>query len=92
MTFAERLKQLREQAGLSQSELADASGVPVWTLRGYEQGRREPQWDVLFRLCAALKTTCEAFAGCVSSNGTTAQSRAAARTDKPQRGRRRKGQ
>jgi transcriptional regulator with XRE-family HTH domain len=64
MTFAERLHELREKAGLSQSELAKASGVPVWTVRGYEQGRREPLWNVLFKLAKALGVTCEAFADC----------------------------
>jgi hypothetical protein len=41
-TFAERLRQLRERAGLTQEQLVQASGVNIWTIRGYEQGRREP--------------------------------------------------
>lgn len=65
MTFAEKLQELREEAGLSQSELARASGVSVWSLRGYEQGRREPLWDVIFPLARALGVSCEAFAECV---------------------------
>jgi transcriptional regulator with XRE-family HTH domain len=66
MTFAKRLQELRERAGLSQSQLAQASGVPVWTVRGYEQGRREPLWDVLFKLAAALNAPVNAFADCVA--------------------------
>lgn len=66
MRFAEKLQSLREKAGLSQSQLAQASGVPVWTLRGYEQGRREPLWHVLFKLADALGVDCRAFADCVS--------------------------
>jgi transcriptional regulator with XRE-family HTH domain len=61
MTFGERLQQLREQAGLSQSQLAKASGVPVWTLRGYEQGKREPLWAVLFKLADGLNVPVDAF-------------------------------
>jgi transcriptional regulator with XRE-family HTH domain len=64
MTFAEKLQELRGKAGLSQAQLAKASGIPVWTVRGYEQGRREPLWNVLFKLAKALGVTCEAFAGC----------------------------
>jgi transcriptional regulator with XRE-family HTH domain len=67
MTFAKKLQELRERAELSQSGLAQASGIPVWTVRGYEQGRREPSWDVLFKLAAALGVTCDAFADCVDT-------------------------
>jgi transcriptional regulator with XRE-family HTH domain len=67
MTFAEKLQALRAKAGLSQSQLAKASGIPVWTIRGYEQGRREPLWNAFFRLAHAVGTTCEAFADCVNA-------------------------
>jgi transcriptional regulator with XRE-family HTH domain len=67
MTFAERLQELRERAGLSQAQLANVTGIPVWTVRGYEQGRREPLWDVLFKLSRGLGVSCEAFAICVST-------------------------
>jgi transcriptional regulator with XRE-family HTH domain len=73
MTFGEKLQALREKAGLSQSELARESGVSVWTLRSYEQGRRQPLWDVLFKLAAALGVSCEEFRGCVE--GHAAKSR-----------------
>ena len=66
MTFAEKLQALRERAGLSQAELAKASAVPVWTLRGYEQGRREPLWAVLFKLADALGVPVEEFRDCVA--------------------------
>jgi transcriptional regulator with XRE-family HTH domain len=82
MKFAEKLQELRTKVGLSQSQLAHASGVPVWTLRGYEQGRREPLWYVLFRLASALGVSCEAFADCVSN-----QPAPAGELPKPKRGR-----
>jgi DNA-binding XRE family transcriptional regulator len=65
-TFAERLQQLRDKAGLTQQQLADASGVNVWTIRGYEQGRREPNWKGAIQIAAALRVPVEAFADCVS--------------------------
>jgi transcriptional regulator with XRE-family HTH domain len=67
-TFAERLRELREKAGLTQQQLADASGLPVGSLRHYEQGRREPYWQVVFRLAAVLGVRCDAFADCVGAD------------------------
>jgi len=64
MTFAERLRELREKVGMTQEQLADQSGVNLWTIRGYEQGRREPNWKALLALAAALRVRAEAFADC----------------------------
>src|SRR5687768_16426293 len=61
-TFGQRLQQLREEAGLTQQQLAEASGVNVWTIRGYEQGRREPGWQVAIELAKGVGGTVEAFA------------------------------
>jgi transcriptional regulator with XRE-family HTH domain len=75
-TFAERLRELREKAGLTQQQLADASGLPVGSLRNYEQGQREPYWQVVFRLAAALGVGCEAFADCEGAEVPAAGTRA----------------
>jgi transcriptional regulator with XRE-family HTH domain len=64
-TFAGRLRELRGKAGMTQQQLADASGLPVGSLRNYEQGHREPYWQVVFRLAKGLGVACEAFADCV---------------------------
>jgi transcriptional regulator with XRE-family HTH domain len=65
-TFGERLRQLRDHAGLTQEQLAAASGVNLWTIRGYEQGRREPGWKGAIHLARALGVQVEAFADCLS--------------------------
>jgi len=65
MTFPEKLKQQREQAGMSQPRLAEVSGVPVSSLRNYEQGIRQPAWDVLLRLSRAMRCSADVFAECV---------------------------
>src|SRR5215468_9131887 len=64
MRYGERLQQLREGAGLTQEQLAERSGVKLWTLRGYEQGRREPNWKAALSLAAALGVAAEAFSDC----------------------------
>jgi len=85
MRFGARLQELREVSGLSQSALAAASGVPVWTIRAYEQGRREPLWNVLFKLAEGLGVDCRAFANC-DKDGTPASPTA---TGKPAVGKKR---
>jgi DNA-binding XRE family transcriptional regulator len=75
MTFGEKLRQLREAAGITQEGLAASSGVNLWTLRGYEQGRREPNWKGAIVLARALGVSCEAFADCEDVTGGDADDR-----------------
>lgn len=83
MTFGERLHQLREQAGLTQEQLAERSGVNLWTIRGYEQGRREPNWKGAISLASALGTSVEAaFADCVEAENVAPS---AARPGRPRK-------
>jgi transcriptional regulator with XRE-family HTH domain len=49
-----RFQELRERAGKSQAQTAEAAGVPVATLRNWEYGRREPLLSAAGRLAAAL--------------------------------------
>jgi transcriptional regulator with XRE-family HTH domain len=65
MTFGERLRELREKAGLTQESLARAADTSIGNVRNYEQGIREPRWQLVYKLAAALGVSCEAFAGCV---------------------------
>jgi transcriptional regulator with XRE-family HTH domain len=67
-TFAERLRELRHQAGLTQAALAEAAGVPLRSMHGYEQGSREPFWHVMLRLARGLGVPAEAFADCTSKD------------------------
>ncbi len=59
--FALRLKELRRQAGLSQPQLAERSGVSVGTIRQFEQGRREPTYATLVKLVEGLAVSLAAF-------------------------------
>lgn len=59
--FGLRLKELREQAGLTQPQLADRAKLSKAGVADLEQGRREPSWSTVQALCAALGVSCEAF-------------------------------
>ena len=50
----ERLRDIREQAGYSQQELTDKSGVSQHTISEIELGRRKPQGRTLRKLAQAL--------------------------------------
>jgi transcriptional regulator with XRE-family HTH domain len=50
----ERLRHIREQAGYSQQELADESGVSQHTISELELGRRKPQGRTLRKLAKVL--------------------------------------
>lgn len=59
--FGIQLQRAREAAGLSQSELAKAIGIPVGSVKNYEQGRREPKLFVAVKLAATLKVSVESL-------------------------------
>ena len=66
MTFGERLKTLREQAGMSQAGVWEAAGLPRKTFLNYEQGvvsERIPFTAVL-AISKAIGVDCSAFADC----------------------------
>ena len=60
--FGSRLKALRQERGLSQKQVAAELGVNVSTYANWEQGRREPSIEDIFRIvefCGA--DACELF-------------------------------
>ena len=52
--FADRLKQLRKQQGLSQSQLGDLVGVHYNHIGRYERGTSQPSADVLSKIADIL--------------------------------------
>jgi transcriptional regulator with XRE-family HTH domain len=52
--FGRRLAELRKAAGMSQSELAEKSGVSAAGIRNLEQGRREPALGTAIALARGL--------------------------------------
>jgi len=59
--FGSRLKELREDAGLTQEQLADRAGMHKLTVAKLEQGIREPTWATVIALTDALGVSCEAL-------------------------------
>jgi transcriptional regulator with XRE-family HTH domain len=62
-TLGQRLKRLREAAGLSQDRLARASGLPAGTLRCWEYDRREPKLLAAAKLAVGLGVSLDVLAG-----------------------------
>jgi transcriptional regulator with XRE-family HTH domain len=61
MSFAQRLRQLRDKAGLSEAKLAQASGVSFASIHEYGLGRRQPSFAAVAKLARALGVSCEDF-------------------------------
>lgn len=53
-TIGERVRALRDRAGLTQAQLADAAGIEAVTLSRYECGARSPSVSTLGRIARAL--------------------------------------
>jgi transcriptional regulator with XRE-family HTH domain len=62
--FAARLKRLRQQANLTQEQLAEKSALDVGTIRQLEQGNRtNPQWQTVCALARGLAVHVFVFVG-----------------------------
>jgi ribosome-binding protein aMBF1 (putative translation factor) len=60
-SFGQRLKTLREAAGLSLLDLDRASGISASNLSRYELGQRLPTWAAVLALADALGVSTEEF-------------------------------
>jgi transcriptional regulator with XRE-family HTH domain len=90
VTFAERLKELRDRVGLTQAGLHRASGLSLSVIYDYEQGKREPSLRSAFRLADALGVDVNVFKDCDGPAPKPAAARPGRppTTTKPARGRR----
>jgi transcriptional regulator with XRE-family HTH domain len=62
MSFGKTLQDLRQAAGLSQTQLAAQSGTSIDTLRNWEQGRNLPSIEAAAKLAKALGVTLDRLA------------------------------
>ncbi|MGB9661248.1 MAG: helix-turn-helix domain-containing protein [Moorellaceae bacterium] len=61
--LTERLRKLREQAGLTQEELAKLLGVERSTISRYESGNRDPSSEMLDRLAKFFNVSVDYLLG-----------------------------
>ncbi len=66
-TFGEKLKELREASGKSQSELARELKMSPWTLRNHEQDRRGITTTAMFKYCKAFGVSIVEFEKCTKA-------------------------
>jgi transcriptional regulator with XRE-family HTH domain len=59
--FGERLKALREQAGLTQEKLARAADVSLMTVSRLERKGLDPNWSTVVALARALGVSVAVF-------------------------------
>lgn len=63
MALSDNLKKLRERAGLTQAELAEAIGIAQPTLAQYESGLKVPSIITAVRMETVLHATCAEMVG-----------------------------
>lgn len=63
MTFAEILQELREDKNISRKALAAKLNISVSTLGMYEQGRREPNIDMLIKIADYFNVSIDFLVG-----------------------------
>ena len=61
--FAERLRQAREERGMTVIGLAEQSEMSRTQVQNYEHGRRSPTIDCLVRLAKSLDCTTDFLVG-----------------------------
>ncbi len=59
--FGVRLRELREQAGLSQAQLGERAGMAYQAIARLERGEREPTWPTALKLAEALGVDLNSF-------------------------------
>jgi len=62
-TFGTRLRELRENNNLSQLEMANSISCSRKSLSNYELGMREPDFDMLIRICDFFNITIDFLLG-----------------------------
>jgi transcriptional regulator with XRE-family HTH domain len=60
--LGDAIRSLRHERGVSQEDLASAAGIHTTYLSGIERGHRNPSWNVVVSLAAALDIETSALA------------------------------
>jgi transcriptional regulator with XRE-family HTH domain len=59
MSFAERLTALRRSLSLTQTQMADATGIHLSQIKRYESGHTQPSLDILRKIALALHVSAD---------------------------------
>ncbi len=62
-TFISKLKELREEKGIQQKELAEILNVSKSTVSGWEVGRNEPNQEMLIKIATCFDVTTDFLLG-----------------------------
>lgn len=62
MQFGEILREIRGELELSQSDVANKTGIPLRTIQGWERSPRSPVSPVFFQLIKKLGISSDRFA------------------------------
>jgi transcriptional regulator with XRE-family HTH domain len=82
-TFGARLRQLRQEAGLTQEAVAQAANVPLPTLRNWERDRREPLASAVAALARALGVSADRLLGLEAPSPAATSAEPPAEIDSP---------
>lgn len=63
LLFAKRLRELRKEKELSQVELGEVLGYGYTAISSYENGRNEPNFTDLIRICETLDVSADYILG-----------------------------
>ena len=73
-TFEERLRQLRKEKGLNQSQLAEALNVANTTVSIWERGVRKPEMTTMERLCDFFDVSLAYLLGTIEERHSSTES------------------
>ena len=77
--LSEMLKGAREKAGLTQVQLAERTGLPLGSIRNWEQGHRTPRIGVVLTLAKAVGVPAEQLLVTMAEESTDQPKRPARR-------------
>lgn len=78
--FASKIVSLRKVRQFKQEELAERIGVPVWTLRNWEQAKRRPELAAAYKLAQALEISLDVLGKLAVENPLPSRSKPAQET------------
>jgi transcriptional regulator with XRE-family HTH domain len=64
MTFADKVRRMRDEMGWTETQLAEVTGIPYGTLHNHLQGIRTPSFAAVAAIARAFGETCDVFADC----------------------------